>query len=112
MLQRAHEPFLNYWVLPGGFIDHDETAQEAIKRETREEAGTNIKIEGLVGIYRIDNDPRGVHIDIIFYGKAASKIKLGKEDKNWQYFPTNNLPENIAYKHREAISDYDKAHHL
>ena len=59
-------------------------------------------------VYRIDNDPRGIHIDIIYYGIPEGEVKLSKEDKNWQYFFPNQLPENIAYCHREAITDWYK----
>lgn len=106
MIQRAHEPFKNYWVLPGGFIGHEETAEEAIKREAKEEIGLGVLIDGLIGVYRIDNDPRGIHIDIIFHGRASDQDTLNKEDKKWQYFSPENLPENVAYKHRNAITDW------
>lgn len=106
MLQRNREPFKDYWVLPGGFIKYEETAQQAIKRETKEEAGVDTIIRGTIGAYRIDDDPRGIHIDIIFHGTSNGEIKLNEEDRNWKYFSLEDLPENIAYKHRNAIKDY------
>lgn len=106
MIQRASEPFKDYWVLPGGFIGYKESAEEAIKRETKEEIGSNVLIQGIVGVYRIDNDPRGVHIDIIFQGTSDDKVNLSTEDKNWRFFSPTQLPKNIAYKHREAINDW------
>lgn len=119
MLQRKNEPFKDYWVLPGGFIGYSETAQEAIKREAKEEMGIDIQIDGLIGIYRIDDDPRGVHVDIIFHTKATEEVTLSEEDKKWNYFPPQELPKNIAYKHRNAIEDwylrggqYDKTRHF
>ncbi|MBI2074517.1 MAG: NUDIX hydrolase [Candidatus Levybacteria bacterium] len=108
MLQKASDPFKEYWVLPGGFIKHEETAELAIKREAKEEIGSDVIVEGLIGVYRIDNDPRGIHIDIIYHGKLNGEIKLGKEDKSWHYFFINELPEHIAYKHREAINDWQR----
>lgn len=106
MLQRAHEPFKAFWVLPGGFIGYEETPEEAIKREAKEETGLEITINGIVGAYRIDNDPRGVHIDIIFYGTLNGEIEINKDSKSWQYFSPEQLPDKIAYKHREAIADW------
>jgi 8-oxo-dGTP diphosphatase len=108
MLQRANEPFKDYWVLPGGFMCFEETAEEAVKRETKEETGLDVKIERIIGIYRIDNDPRGMHVDIIYKGKADGKIKLSQEDGKYNYFAKNSLPEHIAYKHRTAIEDWIK----
>jgi len=106
MLQRANEPFKNYWVLPGGFIKLKETAEIAIKREAKEETGLDINIERIIGTYLIDDDPRGTHLDIIFSGTVKGGILLSQEDKKWQYFSTNALPEKIAYKHRDAINDW------
>ena len=106
MLQRAHEPCKDYWVLPGGFMRYEETSEEAIRREAKEEIGIDIAIDGLVGVYRIDNDPRGIHIDIIFQGSMHDEVRLSKEDKKWQYFSSHDLPAKIAYKHREAITDW------
>lgn len=106
MLQRAHEPFKNFWVLPGGFIGYEETPEKAIKREAKEETGLDIVINGTVGAYRIDNDPRGVHIDIIFYGALNGEVRISKDSKSWRYFPPVQLPDKIAYKHRKAIADW------
>lgn len=108
MLQRTNEPFKNYWCLPGGFISHEETPEEAIKREVKEETGLDLEIKNIVGSYRIDNDPRGIHIDIIYNGIGESMIKLSSEDTNYAFFEPDNLPEQIAYKHREAINDWLK----
>lgn len=108
MLQRAHEPFKDYWCLPGGFMRYEETPEETAKREVREETRLGIKIDGLIGVYRIDNDPRGIHIDIIYHGKAHGEITLSKEDRKYNYFSPNELPELIAYKHREAVLDWLK----
>ena len=106
MLQRAKEPLKNYWCLPGGYINYEETPEEAVKRETEEEAGVSITIKDLVGVYRIDNDPRGITIDIIYYGTLDRVPHLSDEHQNFQFFNFDRLPENIAYKHREAVTDY------
>src|SRR3989338_3873387 len=106
MLQRAEEPFKGFWVLPGGFVKYGESAEETIRRETKEELGASIHVKGIAGVYLIDNDPRGMHIDIIFHGVADDAITLSREDKSWAYFTKDHLPEKIAYKHREAINDW------
>jgi len=43
MVTRAIEPHYGKLDLPGGFIDHHETVEEAVKRELFEELGMNIK---------------------------------------------------------------------
>lgn len=106
MIQRAKDPFRDYWVLPGGFVKADESPQKTILRELKEETGIDGNIEGIVGVYLIENDPRGIHIDIIFHGIGSGVIQLSKEDKAWKYFSKDKLPEKIAYKHRDAIMDW------
>ena len=106
MLQRANEPLKDFWVLPGGFMKYEETPEQSTAREVKEETQMNVIIQGLVGVYRIDNDPRGVHIDIIYFGKSNSEIELSEEDKKYAFFEVEKLPVHIAYKHREAIADW------
>ena len=45
------------WELPGGRVDIGETAEQAAVRETAEEAGVQVAITGLVGLF---TDPRHV----------------------------------------------------
>lgn len=108
MLQRANEPLKGYWCLPGGYIDYGETPREAIIRETKEEVSIKLTEVGrLIGVYRIDNDPRGVNIDIIYEGEMKSKaMNLSEEHGKYKFFSAKSLPKKIAYKHREAIEDW------
>ncbi|OGY22832.1 MAG: hypothetical protein A2172_01930 [Candidatus Woykebacteria bacterium RBG_13_40_15] len=109
MLKRAQEPFKGHWVLPGGFVDYDEEPEAAAIREFKEEAGLNIQIESVISAYRIGNDPRGVHIDIVYVGRAGGKPKLDAKDfAKYGYFPLDRLPDKIAYKHREVIINWRK----
>ena len=41
---KEHRPFQNYWALPGGFIRGNESAEEAVLRELKEETNLNLKI--------------------------------------------------------------------
>ncbi|OGH12357.1 MAG: hypothetical protein A2857_01325 [Candidatus Levybacteria bacterium RIFCSPHIGHO2_01_FULL_36_15] len=108
MLKRANEPFKNFWCFPGGFMDYGETPETAIKREAKEEIGLDIKIGKLIGVYSINNDPRGANIDIVFEGKTEKNINLSYEHSDYKYFDKNHLPEKIAYKHLQAVKDWIK----
>ena len=39
LIERDREPFAGKWALPGGFVDEDETPEEAARRELAEETG-------------------------------------------------------------------------
>jgi len=106
LVQRAEEPLLGYWCLPGGFLEYDETLQEGATREVFEETGLIVNIQKLVGVYRIDNDPSGFNIDTIYSGTFTGDVALSHEHMNYRFFSKNQLPDLIAYKHREAIMDF------
>lgn len=106
LLQRAQEPLRGSWCLPGGFIEYDETPKRAAVREVQEEVGVRVTITDFIGIYRIDNDPRGIHLDMIYAGRCKGSIKLSREHSAYQFFSADHLPSKIAYKHRQAIRDW------
>lgn len=41
MVKRGGHPFIGKWALPGGFLEPDETAEQAVRRELAEETGVN-----------------------------------------------------------------------
>jgi SAM-dependent methyltransferase len=46
LVKRNIEPFEGQWSLPGGFIEQDETVEEALTREIEEETGLKVKLIG------------------------------------------------------------------
>lgn len=108
LLRRAKKPFEGHWCMPGGFIKWGETPHEALVRETKEEIGVTPKIGKIIGAYRIDNDPRGIHIDIIYEGSIDGKIKLSDEHDVYDFFDPNKLPDKVEYKHPDAVRDWYK----
>ena len=57
LLQRGIEPAYGKWVFPGGFVDAGETLEGAAIRESMEEAGITVSIEGLIGAYSYQGSP-------------------------------------------------------
>ncbi len=39
LIKRGHYPYEGMWALPGGFMDMEETLEEAVARELKEETG-------------------------------------------------------------------------
>lgn len=106
MLQRAQDPLKDYWCFPGGFISYYETPEHGILREVKEEIGVEPVIKKILGVYQIDNDPRGIHLDITYLGEINEEPKTSKEHQKIAWFDPKELPEQIAWKHREAIMDW------
>lgn len=109
MLKSHKEPYVDYWVLPGGYIDYEEEPFQAAAREVKEEIGLEAKIESLIDVYRIGDDPRGANIDIVYVGTAEGEPKVESETfSEFAYFSPNELPEKIAYNHRGVIQKWSK----
>src|SRR5690242_14068156 len=67
MVRRAKDPFKDFLALPGGFINTGERAEDAAKREAREEASLEIEPIEILGVYSDPNrDPRSHVMSVVF----------------------------------------------
>ena len=69
LIERNFDPFKNQYALPGGFINENETAIDAVLRKLKEE--TNVESDYLEQLYTftdLNRDPRGRIITIAYYG--------------------------------------------
>lgn len=111
MILRAKNPERGFWTCPGGYVDWDETAYKAARREFEEEAGYEIYDLKLLGVYsdpKRDADGRQ-NIDVCFYAKVG--VKIGEHDKEVgkvKWFDLDKLPRKIGFDHRKMIEDYMK----
>lgn len=51
LLRVNYGPGSGRWVLPGGFVENDETFEQAAMRETLEESGFEIQLDGLLATW-------------------------------------------------------------
>jgi len=105
LIQRGRPPYKGGWALPGGFMDMDETLEEAIARELKEETSlSEMKLQQLMAFSAPDRDPRGRTISVVFWGimKNARKIKAGDDAQNAKWFDLKDLPA-LAFDHKEII---------
>jgi 8-oxo-dGTP diphosphatase len=108
LIQRANPPFQGSWALPGGFLNIDESLEEAAYRELSEETGITVAyLEQLYTYGQPDRDPRGRVISVAYYalissGTAAAS-KYGDDASQLVWFPVNQLPS-LAFDHNEIIT--------
>ena len=50
MVRRASRRGRGNWQIPGGFVEQDETMEQAVVREVEEEAGVTAEVVGVLGI--------------------------------------------------------------
>ena len=106
LVQRDHEPFLNHWALPGGFVNETETLEDAALRELEAKTGViDIFIEQLFTFGTPKRDPRGHVVTVAYYALInLEEHQIGSEttskDVNW--FSLDKLPS-LAFDHNEIL---------
>lgn len=92
------------WVLPGGGIDHPETAEDAIVREIKEETGLEVTIKRKVSEYTPLN--RLTHFTHLFEcEKKSGKLTKTSETCDVGFFPIHSLPDTFFHIHKDFLSD-------
>lgn len=105
LIRRKHDPFAGKWALPGGFVDMDETVEEAAARELYEETNLkNIALEQFHVFSKVDRDPRGRTVSVVFIGALTGeqKIKAKDDAQEARWFPLNHLPP-LAFDHDDVV---------
>ncbi len=95
------------WALPGGFVDYGESLEAAAIREAKEETSLEVDIVKQFHTYSDpERDPRHHTITTVFIARAKGRPSAGDDAKAAGIFRRENLPEQIAFDHREIINDY------
>jgi NADH pyrophosphatase NudC (nudix superfamily) len=104
LIKRNKEPGKGKLDFPGGFVDPEETAEEAVKREISEELRINVGTPKYVGSYPNTYEYKGVlyrTCDLFFYSKIdALPTSLDKtEIKEFVLMKPSEVPDDkIAFK--------------
>ena len=95
------------WAIPGGFVDYGETLEDAVTREMKEETCLDINIVRQFHTYSDpQRDPRHHTVTTIFIATASGTPEAADDATNAGIFTKDNLPEHIAFDHRQILEDY------
>lgn len=95
------------WAIPGGFVDYNETIENAVIREAKEETALDIKLVRQFHTYSDPKrDPRHHTVSVIFIAEASGTPKAGDDAKEAEIFFRDTLPDDIAFDHRQILEDY------
>lgn len=104
LVKRGVAPKIGMWCLPGGFIETDETPEQAALRELREETGLDGRIRTLVGATTI---PSRLHTAILMIGYLVTtysgRPRPGDDATDVRFFSPDHLPEIPFDSHRSFI---------
>jgi 8-oxo-dGTP diphosphatase len=107
LIKRRVEPFKDFWALPGGGIDFDQTAEEALRKEIIEETGLTMISAKFLDIYtEPKRDPKQV-ITLSYYVEADGEPKAGDDAEEYKWFDLDDLPD-LGFDHKKIIEDYLK----
>jgi ADP-ribose pyrophosphatase YjhB (NUDIX family) len=109
LLRRAIEPRHGFWTYPGGFMEIDESVEEAAAREALEETGVEVKISGLVGVYSRPGPHGPGIVSIVFRGRVPNgRVEPGREALEARWFRPEDIPwDDLAYDTtRWALRDW------
>lgn len=104
LLRRGFDPGQGLWTFPGGFVDLGESVEEAAHRETDEELGMAIELEGLVGVYSRPDDRV---VLIVYRARALGQPHTSPEATEVRAFGAKEIPwEDLAFwSTRRALRD-------
>jgi 8-oxo-dGTP diphosphatase len=112
LIRRAIEPYEGRWALPGGFVQLDESADDAAARALRQKAGVEgVFLEQLYTFTAPNRDPRNRVISIAYYALVSPEklpARSGVQDPRWFEVGIDDrgrlrLEPSLAFDHREII---------
>jgi 8-oxo-dGTP diphosphatase len=108
LVRRGREPFRGEWALPGGFVQIEESLDQAALRELQEETGlAEAYLEQLYTYGRPDRDPRGRVITVAYFAlipaDAPVRLEGGSDADETGWWALEDRPQ-LAFDHDEIIS--------
>jgi 8-oxo-dGTP diphosphatase len=107
LIRRAGPPYEGCWALPGGFLELDETLEQAAIRELAEETGIRLSsLEQPRAFDALTRDPRErvisvAHVAVVNMAEHAPQGSDDASEARW--FALDALPE-LAFDHAQVLS--------
>jgi ADP-ribose pyrophosphatase YjhB (NUDIX family) len=106
-VKRRFEPRKGQWTLPAGFVEYGEHVEDCAVRETLEETGLEVELQGLFNAYMAMDDPR-VQVVLLLYRarRVGGELRPGDDADDVRWVPLEEDPGEIAFRaHRLALAE-------
>lgn len=110
LVRRGGEPFMDWWALPGGFVDEGERPEDAARRELAEETGLAWDGPLVQGHTYGDpgRDPRGWTVSVVYAAdlgeEADVEVTGGDDAEDAAWMPVHALPP-LAFDHDIIVAE-------
>ena len=105
--RRGINPGKGLWCFPSGFMEIDETSEEAAIREFKEETGLDVALSGLFDVYHFHSAVKGTGVLILYQGRITGGTLAAMDDlTDLAFFSPDSLPpdEELAFEsNRNAL---------
>ena len=114
ILKRANSRYgVDSWCLPGGKVDFNETVEEAVTKEIREETGLNcLSAQFLFYHDCLPTPDLPTHyINLYFKCTVEGDIRLNQESSDYHWLAASELSQyEIVFRNDEALKEFWKIH--
>jgi 8-oxo-dGTP diphosphatase len=105
LIKRARDPFKGLWAFPGGFVDENESLEDAASRELFEETGlSRIHLEQIGAFGDPGRDPRGHTVSVVFAAVLDRRILAqAADDASDAEWHSARRPPKLAFDHQKIL---------
>jgi 8-oxo-dGTP diphosphatase len=105
LIKRSNDPFKDFWAFPGGFVDENESLEDAAARELREETGLDsIKLKQIGAFGDPGRDPRGHTVSVVFAAVLSVRHDArAADDASDAQWHSADRPPKLAFDHKKIL---------
>lgn len=104
LVRRGIEPFKGLWGLPAGYQEYDESPEQAVVRETREETGLIVEVVRLCDVLFTRDDPRKKANLVAYLCRVVGgSLAAGDDATDARFFAPEELPADVAFANNRVL---------